>query len=147
MTRTDPIQEMAFDCLMGRARLVTRVITAIYETALRPFGLKATQLNLLGVVAQEGPVRRSDIGKLLRFDPSTLTRTLQVMLTNGWIEELASDEDGRGLPLQATGKGRALLMAAWPAWRNAQREARSLVGDDGAALLTKLSSHLLTGQR
>ena len=47
--------EMACNCLMGRARLLARVLTGIYEEQLRPFGLKASQLNLLIVVAQGGP--------------------------------------------------------------------------------------------
>ena len=70
----------------------------IYDHELRPFGLKATQLNLLVAVAKVGPVRRIDIGKRLHLDPSTLTRNLKIMLTNGWIKEIMDGEDGRGLP-------------------------------------------------
>lgn len=142
MASKNVIGDMASDCLMGRARLLTRVLTGMYDDELRPFGLKATQLNLLVVVAQLGPVRRIEIGRMIHLDPSTLTRNLQVMLSNGWIEEVADDEDGRGLPLQATQRGKALLESVSPAWNRAQRKAEKLLGTDGATLLRKLSSEL-----
>ena len=142
MATKDVISDMASGCLMGRARLLTRVLTGMYDDELRPFGLKATQLNLLVVVAQLGPVRRIEIGRVIHLDPSTLTRNLQVMLSNGWIEEVADDEDGRGLPLQATRRGKALLEEVAPAWKQAQGKAEKLLGADGAALLRKLSSGL-----
>ena len=136
------IDQIACECLLGRTRVLNRVLTSVYDDALRPFGLKATQLNLLVVVAKLGPVRRIDIGKLLYLDPSTLTRNLKIMLANGWIAEIATGEDGRGLPLQVTGEGRDLLNQISPAWRKAQDRTQKLIGDDGAALLMKLAANI-----
>lgn len=147
MPQHDLIDEIACGCLMGRARLVTRVLTGIYDDQLRSFGLKASQLNLLVVVAQGGPIRRIDVGKMIHLDPSTLTRNLQVMLTHGWIEEVADGEDGRGFPLRATARGRALLEKVGPGWKKAQRRAHKLLGEDGAALLLKVSAALLRSKQ
>lgn len=135
--------EMARNCLMGRARLMARIITGIYEQQLRPFGLKASQLNLLVVVAQEGPIRRNEIGRFIHLDVSTLTRNLQVMLTNGWIEEAQDYSDGRGLPLQITKSGESLLADVAPAWRKAQRRTRELLGAEGTSVLMDVSKALL----
>lgn len=137
------IDDMACNCLMGRARLVARVITGIYDEVLLPFGLKASQLNLLVVVAQEGPVRRADIGRLLHLDRSTLTRNLQVMLNNDWITEVQDHTDARGLPIRLTTKGAALLAEVAPAWRKAQQRAEALLGDHGISVLKKVSGSLL----
>lgn len=142
VTSRNVIDEMACGCLMGRARLLTRVLTGMYDDELRPFGIKATQLNLLVVVAQLGPVRRIEIGRIIHLDPSTLTRNLQVMSSNGWIEEVADDADGRGLPLRVTRRGKALLEEVSPAWKRAQGKAEKLLGSEGAALLRRLSSGL-----
>ncbi|HUZ90512.1 MAG TPA: MarR family winged helix-turn-helix transcriptional regulator [Methylocella sp.] len=147
MPQQDVVDQIARGCLMGRARLLTRVLTGIYDDALRPFGIKASQLNLLVVVAQEGPIRRMEIGKLIHLDPSTLTRNLQVMLANGWIEEIMDSEDGRGLPLQVTVQGRMLLQKLGPAWKGAQRTARKLLGEEGATLLLDVSAGLLDPNR
>ncbi len=135
--------EMACNCLMGRARLLARVLTGLYEEQLRPFGLKASQLNLLIVVAQAGPLRRSEIGRVIHLDTSTLTRNLAVMLGNGWIEEVQDHADGRGLPLQITKSGEALLAQVAPVWRKAQAKAQDLLGPDGTSALMDVSNSLL----
>lgn len=135
--------EMACNCLMGRARLLARVLTGIYEEQLRPFGLKASQLNLLIVVAQAGPLRRSEIGRAIHLDASTLTRNLAVMLSNGWIEEVQDHADGRGQPLRITKSGDALLAEVAPVWRKAQQKAQELLGADGTSVLMDVSNSLL----
>jgi DNA-binding MarR family transcriptional regulator len=135
------IDQIACECLLMRVRKLDRVLTGIYDAELRPFGLKATQTNLLVLVAKAGPIRRSEIGKRLRLDPSTLTRNLKIMLTNGWIKEIADGEDGRGLPVQITAQGRDLLNQIGPAWRKAQTRTEKFLGEDGATLLRKLAAN------
>jgi len=129
------IDQIARECLLRRVRKLDRVLTGIYDAEFRPFGLKATQLNLLVLVAKAGPIRRIEIAKKLHLDPSTLTRNLKIMLTNGWIKEIAGGEDGRGLPVEVTPQGRDLLNQIGPSWRNAQTRTQKLIGDEGAALL------------
>jgi len=137
----DIIDQIACECLLGRARKLNRVLTGIYDDELRAFGLKASQLNLLVVVARLGPIRRIDIGKRLHLDPSTLTRNLKVMLTHGWVQEIADGDDGRAFPLQVTAQGRNLLIQIGPSWRKAQTRTEKLLGDDGATLLRKLAAN------
>jgi DNA-binding MarR family transcriptional regulator len=137
------IDQIGCECLFSRARILNRVLTSIYDDELRGFGLKATQLNLLVVVARIGPVRRIDIGKRLHLDPSTLTRNLKIMLTNGWIEEIRDGEDGRGSPLLVTVKGRDLLHQIVPSWRKAQARTHRLIGENGATLLRKLAANMI----
>ena len=137
----DIIDRIAGECLLMRVRKLDRVLSGIYDHELRPFGLKATQLTLLVAVAKVGPVRRIEIGKRLHLDPSTLTRNLKIMLTNGWIQEIADGEDGRGLPVQITVQGRDLLNQIGPFWRKAQTHTEKFLGDDGATLLRKLAAN------
>ncbi len=135
------IDQIRCECLFSRVRILNRVLMGIYDHELRPFGLKATQLNLLVAVAKVGPVRRIDIGRRLHLDPSTLTRNLKIMLTNGWIKEIIDGEDGRGLPLQITARGRDLLNRIGPSWRKAQDRTQKLIGNDGATLLRTLAAN------
>ena len=135
------IDQIAHECLLMRVRKLDRVLTSIYDAELRPFGLKASQTNLLVLIAKAGPIRRIEIGKRLHLDPSTLTRNLKIMLTNGWIKEIADGEDGRGLPVQVTAQGRDLLNQIGPSWRKAQTRTQKLIGDEGAALLRKLAAN------
>ena len=135
------IDQIACECLLVRVRKLNRVLTGIYDAELRPFGLKASQLSLLVLVTKAGPIRRIEIGKILHIDPSTLTRNLKIMLTNGWIQEIADGEDGRGLPVQITVRGRDLLNQIGPSWRKAQTRTEKFLGADGATLMRKLAAN------
>lgn len=135
------VDQIACECLLVRTRKLDRVLTRIYDAELRPFGLKASQLSLLVLVAKAGPIRRIDIGKCLHLDPSTLTRNLKIMLINGWIQEIEDGEDGRGLPVQITAQGRDLLNQVGPSWRKAQTRTEKFLGEDGATLLRKLATN------
>jgi len=135
------IDQIAGECLLMSVRKLDRLLTSIYDAELRPFGLKATQTNLLVLVAKAGPIRRIEIGKRLSLDPSTLTRNLKIMLTNGWIKEIEDGEDGRGLPVQITAQGRDLLNQIGPAWRKAQTRTETFLGKEGAILMRKLAEN------
>ena len=127
--------EVARECVMTRWRTTNRVLTAVYDEELRPFGLKSTQHSLLVGVTKAGPVRRIELGRLLSIDPSTLTRNLAVMLKHGWIEEVPDDADQRGAPVQTTAMGRKLLERSGPAWHRAQARAKKMLGSAGVNLL------------
>jgi len=137
----DIINCIARECLLMRVRKLDRVLTSIYDAELRPFGLKASQTTLLVLVGKAGPIRRIEIGKRLCLDPSTLTRNLKIMLTNGWIQEIPDGEDGRGLPVQITVQGRALLNQIGPSWRKAQTRTEKFLGTAGATLMRKLATN------
>lgn len=123
--------QIAAECVMTRWRMTNRILAAIYDEQLRPFGVKSSQLGLLVAVTKAGPVRRIDLGRYLSLDPSTLTRNLQVMLKHGWIKEVPDDVDQRGALLQATARGRKLLERIAPAWQRAQVKAKDMLGDTG----------------
>jgi DNA-binding MarR family transcriptional regulator len=130
--------EIASTCLLSGWRKISRLLTGIYEAEMREAGLKASQLNLLVAVAKTGPTRRTDLGKRLHLDPSTLTRNLRVMLKQKWIEELPDETDQRSAKLTITTKGRKLLEDIAPAWKRAQSRAKQILGRDGAALVLAL---------
>jgi DNA-binding MarR family transcriptional regulator len=140
MAKRDIVDEISRTCLLSASRRLSRIVTSLYDEELRPHGIKASQFSLLVVVAKAGPVRRSDVGRYADIDPSTLTRNLAVMASNGWIEEVVAGDDGRGNPLQITATGRSLLEAIAPDWRRAQRRAGKLLGGNRAAALTSLFS-------
>ena len=128
------VETLATSCIAGRLRLLNRVITNLYDDALRPLGVKLSQGNILAVTAKLGVARPAQVCEILELDTSTLSRTVDRMVENGWLEILP-DEDGRSHPLRLTHQGRRLMEKAIPAWERAQAEARKLLGDDGLRLL------------
>ena len=115
--------------LMG-ARLLSRSITAIYDDKLRPFGVTAAQFILLSLISRK-PVTRADIARLQHLERSTLTRNLKSILSEGWVEEVRENANGRTRPLALTEAGKALLLETEPAWLAAEVEATALLGTEG----------------
>ncbi len=119
--------EVAQDCLAVRLRKLNRIVTNIYDQALRPLGLKVSQMNILVVTAKLGVARPGDIGRILEIEASTLSRNLERIRRRGWIEALEDESDARSQPFRLTPGGRRLLQDAYPAWLLAQdRAAREL---------------------
>ena len=127
------------DCIATRLRMADRVITKVYDDALRPHGLKVTQMAMLVVAEDRGLIRQSQVGAELQLDDSTLSRNLERMRANGWLEEVPG-EDSRVHSYRLTGAGRALLERAIPAWRGAQKQAKRLLGDAGVRALRRFAN-------
>ena len=119
--------------------MANRVITKVYDDALRPLGLKVTQMSMLVLAEDRGLIRQAEVGAELRLDDSTLSRNLERMRANGWLEEVSAD-DARVHSYRLTATGRALLERAIPAWRGAQYEAERLLGDAGVQALRRFAS-------
>ncbi len=124
---TKVANEVACDCLLTRARLISRVLSRVYDDVLRPFGTNGAQFSLLVMISLLGPVSRADVGRYARLDRSTLTRNLRLLAASGWIEETRRS-GGVARPIALTARGRRLLVDAAPAWRRAQAEAESMLG-------------------
>src|SRR5436305_10748900 len=92
-----PAEVIAAECLAVRVRALNRAVTALYDDALRPHGLRVGQLNLLVAVARMGTARPGDLCRVLCMEKSTLSRDVEVMRRNGWLE--ADETGGRSRPL------------------------------------------------
>src|SRR5213076_150866 len=134
---TNSIDTISRTCIAVRLRLLNRVVTNLYDNALRPLGLKVSQLNILIVTARLGLARPARVCEVLQLDASTLSRNVKRMMARGkrWLEVVPGDEDARAQPFRLTAEGRRLIEKAVPAWEEAQRRATELLGDEGIALL------------
>ncbi len=138
--RETPDRVIAAECLAVRLRTLNRAVTALYDDALRPHGLRVGQLNLLVAVARMGQAKPADLCRVLQMDKSTLSRDIQVMCRNGWVT--LPDSGGRARPIQISPEGAALLKRVVPAWKTAQQKARQLLGDEGANAVLQMGNRL-----
>jgi DNA-binding MarR family transcriptional regulator len=138
---TPAIDAIARTCIAVRLRLLNRVVTNLYDDALRPLGLKVSQLNVLVVTAKLGMAQPAQVCDLLQLDTSTLSRNVERMRAKGWLEVVPA-EDARTQPFRLTAQGKRLLEKAVPAWEQAQKQAEELLGDEGIALLNKAAKKL-----
>ena len=138
------IDTIAQTCIGVRLRLLNRVVTNFYDDALRPLGLKISQLNILIVTAKLGLARPAKVCEILHLDTSTLSRNVERMRAHGWLE-VVPEEDARAQPFRLTPQGRRLIDKAIPAWEKAQQQASELLGEEGITLLDKAAKKLRTG--
>ena len=114
MDVTDPL-----NCTCFGLRKAARAVTQMYDQALKPSGLRATQFSLLAAAEHVGPCGIGELAELLVMDRTTLTRNLKPLLDQGLLESVAG-ADRRRRPVAITTEGRAALATALPYWREAQ---------------------------
>src|SRR5438445_2682997 len=122
------IDEVTSKCDAVLLRMLNRVVTNIYDDALRSLDLKVSQMNILVAAAKMGTARPIEVCEYLHLDVSTLSRNVERMKARGWLEVVAS-EDGRSQPFRLTPRGRKLLEKAIPAWSEAQRQVKKVLGE------------------
>ena len=122
------IDTIAGECVAVRLRMLNRVISNVYDDALRPLELKVSQMNILVAAAKMGTARPAAVCEHLHLDVSTLSRNVERMKGRGWLE-VVPDEDGRSQPFRLTPQGRKLLEKAVPAWSEAQQQVKKVLGD------------------
>ena len=137
------IETISGECIAVRMRMLNRVVTNIYDDALRPLGVKVSQMNILVAAGKMGIARPAEVCERLHLDVSTLSRNVERMKARGWLEVIP-DEDGRAQPFRLTNEGRKLVEQAAPAWRKAQKQAKSLLGDGTVDLLGQAVKRLKT---
>ncbi|MBI5091500.1 MAG: MarR family transcriptional regulator [Candidatus Hydrogenedentes bacterium] len=136
------LDAIATECLAVRVRMLSRVVTKIYDEELRPLHLKASQMNILVAAAKMGVARPVALCELLHLDVSTLSRNVERMRQRGWLEVVPEAEDARAQPFRLTAEGRTLLQQAVPRWKEAQEKTRRMLGDGVVNLLGKTFKQL-----
>lgn len=135
-------------CVCLALRRTSRAVTQAYDAALRPMGVRVTQLPILTAVVSHQRVPLAVLAEELGMDRTTLIRNVRPLEREGLIE-LGVEEGARRTELRATAKGRALLARAYPAWRRVQERIGSRLPDSGwRAILRDLEStvHEMTGE-
>jgi DNA-binding MarR family transcriptional regulator len=115
-------------CACHKVRMAARSVTRAYDEALRPTGLRATQLALLVAVAIGEAASIAALAQALGMDRSTLTRNLGPLQGDGLV---AIGREGwrRSRSLEITRKGRERLKDALPLWQKAQASLKARLGE------------------
>jgi DNA-binding MarR family transcriptional regulator len=121
-------REVADKCMCHKVRCAARTVTRAYDIALRPAGLRATQLSVLVAIAAEGAVSITALAEYMGMDRSTLTRNLRP-LANDKLVSLGVEGWRRSRTISITNKGVERMRKALPYWENAQKSLRDAIGN------------------
>jgi DNA-binding MarR family transcriptional regulator len=134
-------RSVSLPCMCGSFRRTSRALTQLYEEALRPLGLRATQLTILQVLSRTGELSQGHLSEILAMDSTTLTRTLRIMRRHGWIDERRG-QDRRERRLSVAGRGQAQLDRGMPVWEKVQARLRAQLGKQAFENLLQLTTQV-----
>lgn len=141
MTATE--RQMVETCACHKIRMAARAVTRIYDDALRPIGLRATQVALLAAVAVEGAMSITALAGVIGMDRSTLTRNLAPLEKDGLLA-VGGEGWRRSRTLTLTVKGRSRLKQATPLWEDAQGRLKQALGGRRWADIHDSLDHLIS---
>lgn len=128
---------MAADCYCFRARRASRLLTRVYDEALRPLGVQTSQLSVLVVIAMapEAGAPLAVLADVLVMDRTTLSRNLRPLEKAGLVQLARAPRDGRVRLAQLTGAGQQVVEQGYPLWQQAQQKVAAALGTGPAAEL------------
>jgi DNA-binding MarR family transcriptional regulator len=115
-------------CACLNLRKAARAVTNLYDDALRPTGLRATQFALLSITKLLGSVTVSRLAEAAVLDRTTLTRNLKPLEKRGLVR-VTSGADRRVREVVITARGQKLWTRAIPLWAAAQRRIADGLGE------------------
>lgn len=119
-------------CHCTALRRITRAVTAAYDEAIRPSGLRITQFMLLRALARIGPATVKALAAEVDLDRSTMGRNLDPLERRGLVQLAVGESDHRERVVRLTEAGREAIATAEPYWDRAQ--ARMLAGREATDL-------------
>ena len=133
------IKTRSRQCIAARIRLLSRMVTNIYDSALSPFGVKLNQMSILMVVYLAGQISYEALCRRLKMEKSTASRNIERLKKKGWLA-VVSVKDERRKYLKVTAAGEDLLGKVHEAWEEAQKKAAELLGKDGAEVICNIAN-------
>jgi len=123
-------------CLNFAAGGLYRAMNRLAEDAFGKVGLSPSHAYLLMQISDTPGIPLGRVADVLMLDASTLTRLIEKLEAKGWVERRA---DGRGRLLFLTPAGADRLPAVRQAWSELEAAYTSILGEDHARIITKLS--------
>lgn len=107
-------------CHCQALRQAARRVSAFYDAALAPLGLRVTQFGILSRLHLHGPRGVQSLAADLVMDRTTLGRNIRPLERDGLLCAVVDPADRRFHQLSITQRGSELVIAARPAWLAAQ---------------------------
>jgi DNA-binding MarR family transcriptional regulator len=137
MTGKEEKYRQLTECSCNMIRTSARKITKFYESGLRETGIKPTQFSILAALANTGPIQLTQLADRLLLERTGLTRNLNVLQRNGWVELQTGEEDARQRVVSLSKNGYEQLDRAIPNWKKAQKAIVKEMGRDAISGLRR----------
>lgn len=128
-------------CINLQMMRSSHYVLKVYDEAYRPYGIRATQMPVLGTVARHQPVTIRQIADDLESERSVMSRRMQVMQKSGWVKE-DTKTSGKEKTFVLTKKGKNLIEKILPVRMEVQQRMMSVLTKEELNLLLTLCNKL-----
>ncbi|WP_437588909.1 MarR family winged helix-turn-helix transcriptional regulator [Sorangium sp. So ce1000] len=127
---TELAREIKDNCPGARIRQASRLFSRVYDEALRPLGIQASQLSVLVAVALfgENGATIGALAKALVMDRTTLTRNVKPLERVGLLRVARAPNDARARVIFLSRAGERMIESAFPLWELAQKRVGRVLG-------------------
>jgi len=122
-------------CACTTLRRATRAVTAAYDKALEPSGLRITQFSVLRTLERHGPLPVTQLAARVALDRSTMGRNLDPLERRGLVRLEIGGTDQRERVASLTSVGQAAIQVALPRWRETQELIGPLINNAAVSAL------------
>lgn len=123
-------------CTCVALRQATRALTASYDAALRPAGLRVTQFSILRRLERLGPTPLTRLAVEAVLERTTMARNLDPLERRGLVR-IEPGQDARERIVVLTDLGREAIALATPYWQAAQARINAQVDPKAVAALAE----------
>lgn len=142
--KSAPPPEHESICTNAAMRRATRRLGQLYDDALAPTGLKATQIGLLSQIDRMAQPTLRTLADNLVMDLSALGHTLKPLIRDGFVTLAPHAQDKRAKVVSLTPAGKAKLAQGAELWLGAHNRLEQLFGPDKARELRQLLDWVAT---
>lgn len=127
-------RRMAEDCGAFHVRHLARMLTRLYEDALRPHGVSLAQLEILASAAARGEPTLGRVAADTGAERSTVSRNVRSLVEAGLLQAQRTDT-GRTRHVSLTDAGRDAFTRAHRVWATVHARTRDVLGPEDVATL------------
>jgi DNA-binding MarR family transcriptional regulator len=134
--------------VVGRLLHLEGVVLQAVNSALAPYGLKYLEYAVLATLRVSGAPYRmtpSQLQARLLFTSGGLSNLLKRLEGNGWIQRTDDPDDGRGVLVSLTAKGRRLADRAMPDHAQAELRLLRMFSSEERDQLAQLLARMMAG--
>lgn len=108
---------------LAKLQTTARLSRTVLAARLLQHGLYAGQDQIMLALAQEEWLTSGQLAAQLGVRPPTITKTINRLQSQGFVEKCASQDDGRQSQISLTSSGRAAIMAIEKSLRKTEKQA------------------------
>ncbi|MFD1144221.1 MarR family winged helix-turn-helix transcriptional regulator [Larkinella insperata] len=123
-------------CIAERLRMLSRVITSVYNEAFAAEGITFVQARLLMQIAAQPGIRQVTLSKRLQIEKSALSRDVQLLQRKSWL----ADSIRTGLVL--TDSGARVAGRCQVIWRALHERVEQQLGAETVQSLDQISRQI-----